>query len=240
MNYGQIVKAYRKKNGLTQKEFGDIIGVSPDVISNWERNKSQPLEKHLVKLSKVIPVAKEDLTTKVRDTIVRDDDEILDKYYRLDEHGKRAVMGLIETELERMTEEKKSAKVYAMYEANTQELVEVDYYQEAAGMGLGQSVEAVRPSKLELPAEIIPEYTDFMITVVGDSMEPTYFSGDILFVQSTNVLNQGDIGVFSLGGEELVKEYGGDTLISHNKKYAPIECVDGCYIQGRVLGKYET
>ena len=115
--------------------------------------------------------------------------------------------------------------------------VQLDYYDQAAGMGSGQIVENPIPEKINIASSQVPAKTDFVIRVYGDSMEPTFHSNDKLFIQSTNVLDVGDIGVFNFNGEQLVKEFGKGVLISHNKEYSPIKINEDLYIQGKVLGK---
>ncbi|MBO5305466.1 MAG: helix-turn-helix transcriptional regulator [Clostridia bacterium] len=36
------IKEYRRKNGLTQEEFGRLLGVSAQAISKWEREECYP------------------------------------------------------------------------------------------------------------------------------------------------------------------------------------------------------
>jgi len=50
-------------------------------------------------------------------------------------------------------------------------------------------------------------------------MEPDYNDGDIVFVQQVEQIELGQIGVFFVNGSGYIKEYGGDSLISHNPKY---------------------
>ena len=39
-NYGTLVKNLRIKNGLTQKQVADSLGVTPGYISNVENNRT--------------------------------------------------------------------------------------------------------------------------------------------------------------------------------------------------------
>ncbi len=36
------IKEYRRQNGLTQEEFGKLLGVSAQAISKWEREECYP------------------------------------------------------------------------------------------------------------------------------------------------------------------------------------------------------
>lgn len=40
--FGEKIKSARKNSNLTQKELGDIVGVSNTVISNWEKDINKP------------------------------------------------------------------------------------------------------------------------------------------------------------------------------------------------------
>lgn len=37
-----IIRDYRRRHKLTQAQFGDAIGVSPQAISKWERQECYP------------------------------------------------------------------------------------------------------------------------------------------------------------------------------------------------------
>lgn len=41
-NYSHILKSYRKKHKLTQKELADIVGVDHTALRSWEQNLSKP------------------------------------------------------------------------------------------------------------------------------------------------------------------------------------------------------
>ena len=79
---------------------------------------------------------------------------------------------------------------------------------------------------------------EFGVRVSGDSMEPTFHSGDRVFVAKDDALEEGDIGIFIVNGDAYIKELGNKCLISHNEAYKPIplRSTDSIYCCGRVLG----
>lgn len=85
---------------------------------------------------------------------------------------------------------------------------------------------------------------DYAVKISGDSMEPTYKNGDILLVQKTEELNNGDIGIFYIDGNTMCKKYvkqdRGISLVPENNKYETIKVTKDkdCLTQGKVLGKY--
>ena len=78
--------------------------------------------------------------------------------------------------------------------------------------------------------------------ICGDSMEPLYLDGQIIWIHKQETLEEGEIGVFFLDGDAYVKKYhqsdSGIQLISLNKKYAPIQVTSGSTLKtfGKVVG----
>lgn len=53
---GERIKKYRKKLGMSQKELAKLIGVSNNVLSNWEQGLNRPHVDILPKLCGVLCV----------------------------------------------------------------------------------------------------------------------------------------------------------------------------------------
>lgn len=118
-------------------------------------------------------------------------------------------------------------------------MTKLNHFEGAYGAGGGQINDNTTMITIEVSEDEVPEGADTTINIAGDSMEPTLSDGDVVYVQHTNQLEIGDIGVFYLDGRNFIKEYGGDELISHNSEYAPIQIHEFStfVIQGKVLGK---
>lgn len=67
----------------------------------------------------------------------------------------------------------------------------------------------------------IPEDATFGVYVDGDSMEPKYHNKDLIWIEQTACLDDGEIGIFYLDGNAYVKKFQnnrlGTYLISLNK-----------------------
>jgi repressor LexA len=94
----------------------------------------------------------------------------------------------------------------------------------------------------------IPEKksVDFALLIRGDSMTPKFNPGDLALVVKTDHLENGEIGIVGIDGEQaVIKKYYnyGDKiqLISLNPEYEPIiitgEKLKDVYIFGKVVGK---
>ena len=107
----------------------------------------------------------------------------------------------------------------------------------SAGVGVyldEESVETIQIPDNEKTAE-----ADYALRISGNSMEPKYHNGDVLLIQTADLVESGEAGIFLLDGAGFFKIYGGDRLLSLNPEYGPILLKDYQDIQckGRVVGK---
>lgn len=111
----------------------------------------------------------------------------------------------------------------------------------AASAGTGSFLDEGNFEMMSFPASSVPQGAEFGIRVAGDSMEPVYTDGQIVFVQPCESIKPGEVGIFTLDGCGYIKRYGEQqpedpepftdsygvlhrqsVLISYNKKYSPI------------------
>lgn len=265
---GTKIKQLRESLGLNQTEFASMIGVSNSRVSNWEKGINRPDVDLLSKICEVLHVSADDLLELNNDISLNAREQILIKNYKeLSNNGRlfldNTLKNLIEyesSEKQQQTEQKKKAEFQALKEEptntaisspdniiqfydekqNHEQQVELNYRTGGAGAGLGVDADNVDMIQVSYPADRVPAGANYVIPVSGDSMEPTFFDGDVLFFDLGNdCLKIGDIGIFVLNGETLVKELGENELISHNPKYKPIKIHewDSVRIEGKVLGK---
>ena len=122
------------------------------------------------------------------------------------------------------------------------EITYINLYDLAVSAGTGEPLgDTYYTTRVELPTEKVPENAHCCLRVSGDSMEPAYKDGDIVFVQrlENGRLREGEVGIFSLNGEGYIKQLGQRQLLSFNPKYPPIPIgpYDRLECQGRVLSK---
>ena len=116
----------------------------------------------------------------------------------------------------------------------------IGLYDMPVSAGAGEFLaDATRVEDIVIPDDLRTAEADYALRINGDSMEPKYRSGDILLVQSTDAVEEGELGIFVLDGAGYFKKYGGDHLISLNPKYPPIRLKDfeDASCCGRVVGK---
>lgn len=247
------IKLYRKASGLTQKELAKKLNVAPTAISAWEVDRNKPLMDNIEKMSEIFHIKKSEL---LGDTLIElsqsisqaaqeASDELLEEltanYTRLDlKRRSRLVVASSELVKEQIEEQTDIADNIIPFRA--EKLFDYEYYDQAASAGTGQYLGDVAKETIQLPIEVD---ADFVIPIHGDSMEPDYHEGDLIFVELTLNLADGDIGIFSLDGEVyikqlLIKEGNKAYLHSLNSKYAdiPITTNSDFRVIGEVVKSY--
>lgn len=238
---GDRLKMFRKLKHLSQMQIAEHLGVRNTTVSQWENNVNGIDVKYIWPICQILEITPSILLGYDQEEIPEslklsfNEKYLLEVYNSLSQNGKDTLIDIAKSLGD--FEKNQTTLVMPIINSGTVPTTELDYYEMAAGMGTGQIVENPIPQKMNIPTRQVPSNADFIIRVVGDSMEPTFSNNDKLFIESTNVLEVGDIGVFNFNGEQLVKEFGNGELISHNKEYSPIKVDKNLYIQGKVLGK---
>ncbi|HDJ2799202.1 TPA: helix-turn-helix transcriptional regulator, partial [Staphylococcus aureus] len=101
-----------------------------------------------------------------------------------------------------------------------QDKVEVDV-NGCVSAGVGESLHEEAIFKTYVKAPVPPH--DLALKVNGNSMEPMFKDGEIIFVEKTHNIKNGQIGIFIIEGEAYLKKVFVEdnrlTLVSLNKKY---------------------
>lgn len=128
-----------------------------------------------------------------------------------------------------------------------------------ASAGTGAFLEEEDFELVSFPENSVPTQADFGVRVSGDSMEPVYHDGQIVWVQRCTTLSPGEVGLFLYDGDGYIKVYDEQepdesqqenyldsngvlhmqsVLISYNKKYDPkvVSPQLSFSIAGRILG----
>jgi SOS-response transcriptional repressor LexA len=143
-------------------------------------------------------------------------------------------------------------------EENTVEYIDMPFSYLSVSAGLGEYLGEEQFEIESFPASSVPAGADFALRINGDSMEPIYSDNQIVWVEKTADLQVGEVGIFIVDGEGLLKVLGEQdadedetddftdsygevrrqpVLISYNKKYNPrvISASSEFIIVGRVL-----
>ncbi len=201
---GNSIKEVRKSKKLTQKKLAELTGFKQNTISNHENGNRQLDEKDIRIYAQALEVSPQylfDLAKPSSIEITPTTSPIQSIYDQLEPPGQRKVITYAE-KLRDEQEKRRKAKINEVSEKIVQ-LYGYDYYDHAASAGTGQYLNDVRVERIELPVDVD---ADFVIPIKGDSMEPDYHDGDLVFIQTSVDLNDGVIGVFNYNGEAYIKQ----------------------------------
>lgn len=225
-----------EKEGTTPTAFvKDTLGLSTSKITAW-KNGSIPKYGILEMISNHFNVSIsflfEDSTT-LKSALSDEENELINKYKALSSSDKGRILERIDVLTELAEEKSKksvdiSSKSFKTHKS-AKKYIQVAFFPHAASAGTGLYLDETTSEPLNILDTSEAAEADYAIPIAGDSMEPDFSDGDIVLVKSCPYVGVGDIGIFVLNGEAFIKEYDGDSLISHNKKYEPI-----------MLKKYET
>ena len=235
---GSKIKEFRLKRNLTQKELAKLVNVGDTTIANYEKGFRSPKKDTMFDLANAFNVSIDDLFPPIQKDSPSNTSSIQTIYDELKPPRQVKVLNYAERQLneQRNEEETKENEVSEVIQ-----LYSYDYYDHPASAGTGQYLNDVRVERIELPVDID---ADFVIPIKGDSMEPDYHDGDLVFIQTSVDLNDGVIGVFNYNGDAYIKQLVIDKeqayLHSLNPKYKdmPITPETDFRIIGEVVDLY--
>ena len=228
---GENIKRYRLQNGWTQQELGAKIGISKNAIGNYEKGFRSPKKDTMFDLANAFNISIDDLFPPIQNDSSSNVSQIQSIYDELNPPRQVKVLNYAKMQLNEQENEVSEAI----------QLYSYDYYDHPASAGTGQYLNDVRVERIELPVDID---ADFVIPIKGDSMEPDYHDGDLVFIQTSVDLNNGVIGVFNYNGDAYIKQLVIDKeqayLHSLNPAYKdmPITPETDFRIIGEVVGIY--
>ena len=224
-----LLKAARQRQGLTQQEIADALGVSPSAYCGYETGKRQPDLSRLAQLSALLSTSADALlglpAQEAAPQLTPAEEDVLSRLRALDAHGRRMVRMVLAEEYARMHPAAQEDARLLPFRVSEQPA--------AAGLGAYLGPEAFR--NVSVPADRLPRGASFGVPVCGDSMEPLYHDRDILVV-SDALPAPGEVGVFIMDGAGYVKVLGRGELLSLNPAYTPIPMTESVRPCGRVIG----
>lgn len=251
MDFGERLKYFREKKGLTQQQLADSIGVAKSTITGYEKGNREPDVLKIKKILLSLNITANDLlgiNIKDSDDISEEHKNIIYKYRNLDVHGKDMVNTVLNKEYERHTESIKpklketsiqNPKVIE-FDPEEVETITLKHSEYKASAGTGYILfDDCREEDLKVIFNNLTRKADICIDVYGNSMEPKYHDKDILLVRKQPDVEIGEIGIFIIDDKGFVKKKGTEGLISINKDYDIIPKSEDIKCFGKVLGVLE-
>ena len=198
---GNQIKTFRKSAGFTQDELAKRLNTTKQTISRYEKGDRKANQDMLFELCDIFGVSIDDFFPSQNEALQSPTTSPIQSIYDQLEPPRQ---GKVLTYAERQLNEQKNEEETKINEVSEViQLYSYDYYDHAASAGTGQYLNDVRVERIELPVDVD---ADFVIPIKGDSMEPDYHDGDLVFIQTSVELNDGVIGVFNYNGEAYIKQ----------------------------------
>ncbi|MBQ9402650.1 MAG: LexA family transcriptional regulator [Clostridia bacterium] len=235
--YGELIRRQRRSKKMSQEELGALVSVGKNAVGAWEAGRSRPDVGSVPVICRALDLSLDEFfglqeTARIdpgNQLETNEASELIRRYAALNPYNRQVVMREMEMLYDMQGSMKKPPRrVIRLYQNDM-----------AASAGPGETLEAARGEEVYVYADPVTETADEIIRVNGNSMEPTYCDGDLVFVRHAASLQEGEIGIFVTGDTGYIKEYHRDGLYSHNPAYQPIIFSEGTEVRciGRVIGK---
>ena len=226
---GKTIARHRKEHRLKQSQLAEKltwydIFVKPNTVSAWESGISQPSSKQLLAICEILNIY--DIYSEFIGTNPDN------PFRNLNEEGVNKAL-----DYTRLLEKSGDYRMGEVIPINVIRERKVYYTAVSAGNGSfldGEDYEMYSSAD-------IPEKADFGVHVSGDSMEPRFHDGDLIWIEQAEQLEDGEIGIFYFDGSSYVKKLQnnrkGAYLVSLNKAYEPMPITESSSFKifGRVL-----
>lgn len=225
---GEVISEHRKNKKLSQVELSEKLSekkieVSNAAISAWEKGNSMPSAEALLATCEILGIS--DIYTEFIGA------NPLDPFKDLNEEGRQKVLDYAEL-LVKSGDYKKPTNIIE-FKPRTMKVALT-----RASAGTGNFLDEENFDEMEV-LEPVPEKADFGVYIDGDSMEPRFHNEELVWIEQTEALESGDIGLFFLDGLTYIKKYvvnnAGTFLVSLNAKYKPLEV--GEFSTFKIFGK---
>lgn len=188
---GSRIERLRANKGISQLELAKMLGYKSDsTISKWENGASIPTGTKIVKLAQVLGTSTDYILYGVEKPAVSDIQSIYDD---LNDMNKKKVV-----DLALALRDKQNRKPIQMTTVFITGFV-------SAGNGVMQ--DDYVDAEITIPSNKVPNEFDSVAKVIGESMSPKIKDGDLLFIKHTPQVENNDIAIFQVNGENYVKQF---------------------------------
>ena len=256
MNYVARIKARKSELGMTNEQLAAASGVPMGTLSKLLAGMNDsPKLGNLTAICQALGLSLDFAVygkpeNKHNSTLSPEELSLIAQYRSLDERGRETIAALMEKEAAlsapsvEQTEEvfPTAHRAIRLAPPTTKRAPRtLPLFDLPVSAGTGAYLDDGTAHRIAIPTEASAA-ADFVLRISGNSMEPRYHDRDLLLIERTDRVNEGEIGIFVLDGEGYVKVWGGDRLISLNPDYAPIPVHASSTFAccGRVVGRMKS
>ena len=217
------IRAHLDSLGLNAKEFSNRLDFKYSTVLDWLNAKTYPRIDKIEKMANYFGVEKSDLVEEKSNNDLPNKINSIVK--QLNTNRQQNVVAYSSKQLKEQMQEE-NTKIISIEEAK--ERYQVEYPVELLGSvsaGTGEYLQDWKPE--EILVDNAPDVYDYALKVNGDSMEPLFADGQIIFVIKVTSEN-----LFDLSNRIVIADFNGDAyvkklvitheelrLVSLNKEY---------------------
>lgn len=243
MGIGKGLKNLRKNKNMTMEQlandlnnkYPNLMKLTKGKISKWENEKEEPRLSTAKILAEYFNVKINDLYSDTESTY-KEDNDITTVYNQLTPPRQYNVLDFAKHQLELQNNTKDNIVDFNDYKDNKVNEASVYGYVSA---GTGEQIFDEPQFKVAVKGDV--PIHDLALQVNGNSMEPMFHDKEVIFIEKTHEIKNGQIGVFIIDGEAYVKKvYVEDdrlTLVSLNKEYPDLHFYENQSVElvGKVI-----
>lgn len=229
---GSILANKRKEKKMSQPALANAlefynIHVKTPAVCSWEKNVNTPSASQFLAMCEILGIYD------IYESFIGEDDNCL--LHDLNEAGIAKVIEYADLLRASGKFEKKAAQIIPFAPRR----MKISLLASSAGTGDFMDDENFEERDIYDP---VPDNADFGVPLNGDSMEPQFKDNQIVWIEKTEEVRPGEIGLFFLDGKTYFKKLlissEGTFLVSLNPKYKPIPVSE--YANLKVFGRLAT
>lgn len=225
------INELKKLKKLTNQKLSELSGIPLGTLNKITSGiTTDPKIETLKALAKAFDCTLDDfdVNNTEKKLLSNKETQLLSSFNKLNTLGQEKAIERVEelTQIEKYTIDNVSEELCV----TRTDIKNIQLYEIPASAGTGMLITDDVPYEIkQIDLTIAPQArkADFALYVRGDSMEPSYYDGDIIFIKSQPAVDNGQIGIFIYDDESYIKKYSvqedGAYLVSLNKKYEPIK-----------------
>lgn len=231
--YAARIRQSRMAAGLNQAQLAAMIGITSGSVANWENGVRRPDIDMLKRLCIALNVSADELLGIHQKNRLPSEEEMefLKCCRGLSRHDRVLLDALIDKmHADSFEEFRRTYKNRFLHRA-------LNPLRVCAGTGADLS-DSGAMNRILVRNTDETFACDEILTITGDSMEPDYHDGDRVLVEHAPSIDPGEVGIFVIAGEGVIKVYQEDGLYPLNPSYKVIHPTedDNARCVGRVIG----
>lgn len=179
MKFSTRLREVLKEKGINQTELSKITGISKSVISEWLSDKYEPKQDKVYIVAEKLSVSPSWLFGVSSEKVVKSD--VMSIYNQLTPPRQTKVYKFAEHQLK-----EQNNKVVPLVGATAANPTALEYADQINDVSINIDV---------------PNNADCALVVRGDSMEPDYMDGSIVFYKRQNSVENGELAIVEIDGD---------------------------------------